>query len=106
MIATASNAVNDHAFSQNSSGSAAVLLRPATRRTFPPPFTGARNDQSASLQSVGYEQFCRPCRVELLYREKCRKLRLQMVPGMLAEVRQKAQAELATVEAAWQIIRA
>ena len=45
-------------------------------------------------------------RAELLYREKCRKLRLQMVPGMPAEVRQKAQAELAAVDAAWQIIRA
>jgi hypothetical protein len=31
--------VNDHEFSQKPSGSAAVLLRPATRRTFPPPFT-------------------------------------------------------------------
>ena len=43
MIATASNAVNDHAFSQNSSGSAAVLLRPATRRAFAPPFTPLQN---------------------------------------------------------------
>lgn len=46
------------------------------------------------------------CRAELLYGEKCRKLRLQMMPGMPAEARQKAQAELATVDAAWQIIRA
>ena len=45
-------------------------------------------------------------RAELLYREKCRKFRLQMVPGMPIEVRQKAQAELATVDAAWQVIRA
>jgi hypothetical protein len=37
---TASMAVNDHEFSQKPSGSAAVLLRPAARRTFPPPFTG------------------------------------------------------------------
>jgi hypothetical protein len=45
-------------------------------------------------------------RTELLYQQKCRKLRLQMMPGMPAEVRQRAQAELAPVNAAWQIIRA
>jgi transposase-like protein len=39
LIFTASIAVNDHAFSQKPSGSAAVSLRPATRRVFPPPFT-------------------------------------------------------------------
>ncbi|HSW00554.1 MAG TPA: hypothetical protein VLI39_10305, partial [Sedimentisphaerales bacterium] len=39
VINTASNAVNDHPFSQKASGSAALLLRPATRRTFAPPFT-------------------------------------------------------------------
>jgi hypothetical protein len=45
-------------------------------------------------------------RAELLYREKCRRLRLEMMPGMPAEIRQKAQAELVTVDAAWQVIRA
>jgi len=39
MIFTASLAMKDHAFSQKPWGSAAVLLRPATRRTFSPPFT-------------------------------------------------------------------
>jgi hypothetical protein len=43
MIFTASMAMKDHAFSQKSSGSAAVLLRPATRRAFAPPFTYHRS---------------------------------------------------------------
>ncbi len=42
MVSTVSGTVEDHEFSQKSSGSAAVLLRPATRRVFPPPFTRAR----------------------------------------------------------------
>jgi hypothetical protein len=42
----------------------------------------------------------------LLYREKREKLRLQMVPGMPVGMRQNAQAELARLEAAWQIINA
>ena len=43
---------------------------------------------------------------ELLYQDKCRKLRLQMVPGMPVAVRHSAQAELARIDAAWQVIRA
>jgi hypothetical protein len=39
----ASRATNDRAFSQKPSGSAAVLLRPATRRVFSPPFTVPSN---------------------------------------------------------------
>lgn len=45
-------------------------------------------------------------KAELLYREKCRTLRLQMVPGMPVAVRQNAQAELARIGAAWQVIQA
>lgn len=45
-------------------------------------------------------------RPERLYLQKCRQLRLRMVPGMPVATRQKAQAELARVDAAWQVIRA
>ena len=45
-------------------------------------------------------------RAELLYRQKCHELRLQMMPGMPAAARQKAQAKLAQVNAAWQVVRA
>ncbi len=45
-------------------------------------------------------------KAELLYQDRCRKLRLQMVPGMPVAARQSAQAELARIGAAWQVIRA
>ena len=43
-------------------------------------------------------------RAERLYQQKCRHLRLQMVPGMPVAVRQRAQAELAQLDAAWRVI--
>jgi len=45
-------------------------------------------------------------RAERLYQQKRRHLRLQMVPGMPVTVRQRAQAELAQLDAAWHVIAA
>jgi len=45
-------------------------------------------------------------KAELLYQDKCRKLRLQMVPGMPVSARQSAHAELARINTAWQVIQA
>lgn len=45
-------------------------------------------------------------RAERLYQQKCRHLRLQMVPGMPVAVRHRAQAELAQLDAAWHVITA
>lgn len=61
--------------------------------------------KAQAYQVLGMSSSASYRRAELLYREKCRNLRLQMVPGMPAEVRQEAQAELARVDAAWQVIR-
>jgi precorrin-4 methylase len=44
-------------------------------------------------------------RAEQFYKEKCKKLRFQTVPGMPAAIRQKAHAELATVNMAWQVLQ-
>lgn len=44
-------------------------------------------------------------KAELLYQEKCKKLRLQMVPGMPVTTRQKAHAEMALVDKAWQTLQ-
>lgn len=45
-------------------------------------------------------------KAELLYREKYKKLRLQMIPGMPVATRQKALAELARVDTAWKTLQA
>lgn len=45
-------------------------------------------------------------RAERLYQQKCRHLQLQMVPGMPVAIRQRAQVELAQLDAAWRIITA
>jgi hypothetical protein len=45
-------------------------------------------------------------KAELLYQDKCRKLRLQMVPGMPVAARQSARAEMAKINTAWQAIQA
>jgi hypothetical protein len=47
--------VNDHAFSQKPSGSAAVSLRPAARRVFPPPFTKSELKSPKSVQGIKNE---------------------------------------------------
>ena len=44
-------------------------------------------------------------KAEQLYQEKCKKLRLQMVPGMPVTTRQKAQAEMALIDTAWQVLQ-
>lgn len=41
----------------------------------------------------------------LVYEEKCKKLRLKMVPGMPEATRHKAYAELARLIAAWRILQ-
>ncbi len=45
-------------------------------------------------------------RAERLYQQRCTQLRLRMVPGMPVAIRQRAQVELAQVDAAWRVITA
>jgi hypothetical protein len=44
-------------------------------------------------------------KTELLYQQKRKELRLQMVPGMPVATRQKAMTDLTTLEAAWQVLQ-
>jgi len=59
-----------------------------------------------AYKALGVSRTAGRSKAEQLYRERCRKLRLQMVPGMPTTARQKAQAELARVDTAWQVLRA
>jgi hypothetical protein len=45
-------------------------------------------------------------KAEQAYHAKCKELRSQMVPGLPAQTRTKAGAELAKLTTAWQIIKA
>jgi curved DNA-binding protein CbpA len=62
--------------------------------------------KAQAYQVLGLSSSADRSRAELLYRQKCRELRLQMMPGMPVAARQKAQAELARVDAAWQVLQA
>jgi len=62
--------------------------------------------QAEAYTVLGISSSARRSKAELLYQEKSKKLRLQMVPGMPVAIRQKAQAELARVDTAWQIVQA
>jgi len=62
--------------------------------------------QAEAYRVLGISSSTRRPNAQLLYQEKCKKLRLQMVPGMPVAIRQKAQAELARVDTAWQIVQA
>jgi len=62
--------------------------------------------QTEAYTVLGISGSTRRSKAEILYQEKSKKLRLQMVPGMPVAIRQKAQAELARVDTAWQIVQA
>ena len=62
--------------------------------------------QAEAYTVLGISSSTRRSNAEMLYQEKSKKLRLQMVPGMPVAIRQKAQAELARVDTAWQIVQA
>jgi len=62
--------------------------------------------QAEAYRVLGISGSAKRSKAEILYQEKSKKLRLQMVPGMPVAIRQKARTELARVDTAWQIVQA
>jgi hypothetical protein len=62
--------------------------------------------KTEAYQILGISKSAAYSKADLLYREKCKKLRLQIIPGMPVTVRQKALAELCSIETAWKTLQA
>lgn len=62
--------------------------------------------QAEASRVLGISPSFSPFRIEQAYREKQRQLRLKLIPGNPLADRQKAQAELARLTTAWQILQA
>lgn len=61
--------------------------------------------KAEAYKTLGVGKSTSRSKAELVYREKCKELRSQLVPGVPTETRTKAGAELARLAAAWQTIR-
>ncbi len=61
--------------------------------------------RAEAYKTLGITSSTSVYRAEQLYQEKCKKLRLQMVPGIPVTTRQKAHAEMALVDTAWQVLQ-
>lgn len=61
--------------------------------------------ETDAYKVLGASRSVAQSRAERLYRQKRAQLRLQIVPGMPLATRQKAQAQLAELETAWQVLQ-
>ena len=61
--------------------------------------------KTEARQILGISSSTNRSKAELLYQEKCKKIRLQMVPGMPVTTREKALAKLTSVNAAWETLQ-
>ena len=62
--------------------------------------------QEEARQTLGITGSTSRSKTALVYEEKCKKLRLHMVPGMPEATRHKAYSELAKLSSAWQTLQA
>ena len=62
--------------------------------------------KTEARKTLGITSSTSRSKTELIYTEKCKKLRLQMVPGIPETTRHNAYDELAKVTTAWLILQA
>jgi hypothetical protein len=62
--------------------------------------------EEEARKTLGITSSTSRSKVAMVYEEKCRKFRLQMIPGMPEVTRHKAYGELAKLSTAWQTLQA